>query len=630
MPTDRSIRFWLWGVLAWGLLLAPPGVLAQVEFGGLYGSVGDGDGMPLPGVTVTLAGPGASQLQVSNGLGKFRFPRLDPGRYSLKAVLDGFSPLEQPNIDIRAGRTTTLPPFQILPAIEDAITVTSETPLLDERKLAQGTLISRADLENVPTAGDPWALVTQAPGVMVDQIDVGGSNNRQGRLSAPGVDAAQNDWLIDGVQITDMDVNGASPTFYDLEQFDQVELSTGGNDLSKATAGISVNMVTKRGTNEIRGSARYLVTDKDLFWFFKQSSPDVDPDDFPPGQGTEIEATQVDRIENYGFDLGGPLVRDRLWLWGSFGRNDYSATLVNGFPEKNQTEQIALKINAQPSRSNSLLASWNDGGKTAASLGIGPRVAWEAAWDQKGPGATVTKIEDTQIFSSQLLVTGRWARVESDFSLISNGCLVAGSCQAAKEYLWDANGVDQNSFWSGTVDLPSSEWKLDGSYFFGTGAISHELAFGGRLREFESSDSFHYPGGRNIGHWAGENLDLPDGQGMFFAQRGEGPPVTQDYTSLWVQDTLTSGRWTVNAGLRYDLQRGENQPFDVPANPALPEYLPALDFQGNDGGGFDWESVSPRIGVTYALGEERETLLRASFSRFAGALGGTQSTGSIR
>ena len=75
------------------------------------------------------------------------------------------------------------------------------------------------------------------------------------------------------------------------------ELATGGNDISKATAGVSINMVTKRGTNEIRGSARYLITDQDLFWFFKQSSPAVDPDDFPPGQGSDVETTQIDRIE---------------------------------------------------------------------------------------------------------------------------------------------------------------------------------------------------------------------------------------------------------------------------------------------------------------------------------------------
>jgi hypothetical protein len=455
---------------------------------------------------------------------------------------------------------------------------------------------------------------------MVSQIDVGGSNNQQGEFTAAGVDAGQNDWLIDGVQITDMSFNGASPTYYDMEQFEQVELSTGGNDLSKATAGVSINMVTKRGTNEIRGSARYFITDEDLFWFFKQSSPDVDPDDFPPGQGSDIETTQIDRIENYGFELGGPLLRDRLWLWGSAGRNDYSATLVNGFPEANHIENFAAKLNAQLSESNSLLASWNRGDKRQSNRGLGPSVSWEAAIEQEGP-TTITKIEDTHVFSSKLFLTGTWSRVDGGFTVISNGCIAAGSCDEAEEYLWDANGVEQNSWWSGEFVSPSSEWKIDGSYFFGTGRISHELAFGGRRREYESRDSFHWPGGRNIGHLAGENLGLPVGVGMFFAQRGEGPPVTQDYTSLWVQDTLTSGRWTVNAGLRYDLQRGENPPFDVPANPALPEYLPAVEFEGNDGGGFDWESVSPRVGVTYALGEERQTLLRISFSRFPSALG---------
>jgi hypothetical protein len=166
--------------------------------------------------------------------------------------------------------------------------------------------------------------------------------------------------------------------------------------------------------------------------------------------------------------------------------------------------------------------------------------------------------------------------------------------------------------------------KIDGSYFLATGQISHELSFGARYRKFESESRLTLPGGRNIGNVAGENLGLPPHLGFFYALRGEGPPVSLEYTSLWIQDTLSKGRWTVNAGLRWDLQDGRNDPFTVPANPGVPEIMPALEFAGNDGGGFDWESVSPRIGVTYALGEERQTLLRASFSRFARALGTAQ------
>ena len=293
---------------------------AQEATGSLYGTIVDAERNLLPGVSVTLAGMGASQVQISDVQGKFRFLKLDPGVWSLSTALEGYSSLEYPDIDIRAGRSATLE-LQMSAAVEDIITVTGQTPLLDERKLALGTLITEVDLESVPTAGDPWAMLNQAPGVMVDKIYVGGSRNEQMFFTAPGVDRKQNDWLIDGVQITDMAAM-STPTYYDLEQFDQVELITGGNDISKPTAGVSINMVTKRGTNELRGSARFLVTEDDLFLFFKQSSPDVDPDDFPPGQDTDIQTNQINSIQNYGFEAGGPVIRDRLWFWGSFGVND--------------------------------------------------------------------------------------------------------------------------------------------------------------------------------------------------------------------------------------------------------------------------------------------------------------------
>jgi outer membrane receptor protein involved in Fe transport len=79
---------------------------------------------------------------------------------------------------------------------------------------------------------------------------------------------------------------------------------------------------------------------------------------------------------------------------------------------------------------------------------------------------------------------------------------------------------------------------------------------------------------------------------------------------------MTFGNLTANVGLRYDIQGGENLPKTVLANPAYPEILPAVSFAGGDIG-FEWKSLTPRLGLTYALGESRQTLLRASYSQFA-------------
>ncbi len=619
MMTNVSKWIWISALTTLLLLLVAVAASAQEETGALYGTVTDQEGELLPGVTVTLRGMGADRLQISDEQARFRFLRLAPGRYDLTAQLDGFSTLEYPDIDIRADRSTTLE-LQLTAAVREVLTVTAESPLLDERKVSQGAILTRQDLETIPTSRDPWAVVNQAPGVLNDRIDVGGSHAQQSGFTAPGVPFGENDWIVDGQQITDMTSGapaGATTTYFDFDQLSQLELATGGNDVTKATAGVSLNLVTKRGTNEIRGSARYLLTDDDLFWFFKESTPNVDPDAFPPGQ-EGVEGSQTESIRDYGFEAGGPAWRDRVWLWGSMGRNEIQELRVGGYEKDTTVENQAFKVNAQLTQANSFVASWNNADKQVPNREHGPYRELEASWFQRGPTALI-KVEDTHVFRADLFLTGFWAKNDAGFSFTSNGCIAAGGCEDATEFLWDADGVYKNSDSSGSLYDPSEEWKLDGAYFFPSGQTSHELKFGARYRIFESRSTFHWPGGRDVGHIAGELYLFPPGVGIFFAQRGEGPPITLDYASVWLQDTLSRGRWTLNAGLRYDLQGGKNEPFAVPANPAVPEYLPPLDFPGNDGG-FDWQSISPRLGVTYALGEERRTLLRASYARFASAL----------
>jgi hypothetical protein len=377
-------------------------------------------------------------------------------------------------------------------------------------------------------------------------------------------------------------------------------------------------MTTKRGTNEFRGSARFIVTDADgYFGILEQSEPKIDPGDLAPGQeAEEIVGNQTDRINDLGFEAGGPALRDRVWLWGTWAQNDIQAVTADGQDDDTLLEHVAIKVNAQITRANSFVASWNNSDKQRWGIGAGPTVAMEAALDQRGPSA-LTKLEDTHIFGSSLVLSGTWSKQDASASWTAR----AGVGPDAPEALWDSDGVFKQNWASSTSTRPNEEGKLDGSYFFGAGPTSHELKFGARLRKFDVLEGDIFPG-RQLLHVAGENFGLQPGPVDFLVAHRSGPAsVSQSYTSVWLQDTLTMGDWTLNAGLRYDLQEGENEPAYVAANPAFPEVLPEVDFPGNDAGGFDWQTISPRIGVTYAVGEERKTLLRASFSRFAQALG---------
>ncbi len=616
-------------MLGFAVLLGVSGAAnAQEETGNVYVTVGDAEGSPLPGVSVTLAGLGAPQVQVSDAQGRARFLALDPGAWSLTAELEGFSTVEYPNIDVRVARNTTLE-VTLTQAVEEVITVTSESPLLDERKLTQGTTISQIELEKIPTARDPWSVLTQTPGVQTDRVNVGGNESgQQAVFVAPGVSSDENSFLVDGVEITDMAAVGASPTYYDFDQLAEMQVSTGGTDVTKSAAGASVNLVTKRGTNEFRGSARFLRVDDNFFaGFLEQETPfrqqpgnelAVDND------GAGLHLTQasfvgntINQVTEYGFEAGGPLVQDRLWAWGSFGTNDIrnrtgGTTLAQVLPDDTILENTAIKLNAQLSAQNSLLASFNNGDKRKFGRNASPTRTAPTTWDQRGPSA-LYKVEDTHVFNANFFLSGTWSHFDGGFSLFSKACIANQGCENALETFQDTNAVWQNSFLSGKSERPDDEIKLDGSYFFNTGSTSHEIKFGARLREFQTESNFVWPG-RNV-----FAFQLVEGAGPLLAVgfRGKAPLTTQEYTSVWAQDTISLGNLTINAGLRYDLQEPTMESDAIFANPhpQLQNQLPAVSFGGGDPG-WEWEDITPRVGITYALGEDRETLLRASYSQF--------------
>src|SRR5713101_4852049 len=161
-------RFCMKSNSQWGRLVAFAAVLlvlgsgaayAQLQTGNLYGKVSDQTGATLPGVTVTLDTGEAPQVQVTNAQGEFRFLSLPPANYKIKAELQGFSPVEYPHISINVGRNTNIEVTMSSAAVEDIITVTSESPLLDERAIRAGATISRNELQKIPTARDPWSVL---------------------------------------------------------------------------------------------------------------------------------------------------------------------------------------------------------------------------------------------------------------------------------------------------------------------------------------------------------------------------------------------------------------------------------------------------------------------------------------
>ncbi|MGH9458016.1 MAG: carboxypeptidase regulatory-like domain-containing protein, partial [Thermoanaerobaculia bacterium] len=354
------------------------GANAQLTTGNVFGTVTDEAGDPLPGVTVTLSGVGAPRIFVTDADGQFRFVGLGIGTYTLTADLSGFAQATRQNLTVNIGRNTTVD-IVLRPALEQTIVVTAETPLLDVRKTGTGATVTQIELDEVPTARDPWVIMAQVPGVLMDRINVGGNmSGQQSGFVSKGADSSTSTFNVDGVNITDMIAVGSSPTYYDFGAFEEIQVTTGGTDPRIQTPGAQLNVVTKRGTNEFAGSARYYTADGE--W---QSDPEIPAE----AQSYLGAVNEIDQNTEWGLEIGGPVVRDRFWLWGSYGDQQIDLFVAQPvgqtvrFTDKTSLETMNFKANAQIASNNSAVANWWQNDKIKLGRNASPSRPPETTWN---------------------------------------------------------------------------------------------------------------------------------------------------------------------------------------------------------------------------------------------------------
>lgn len=582
-------------------LMISGSAFAQLQTGNVFGTVVDNQGAAIPGVTVTLTGPGAPGVFVTDLAGKFRFLSLSPGRYSVRAELSGFGNVVRNNLDVNVGRNSEVT-LTLAPALEQTITVTAETPLLDVRKTGTGTTVTKVELDQIPTARDPWVILQTSPGVQVDRMNIGGNESgQQSIFVGKGASFSNNTFNVDGVNITDMAATGSTPTYYDFDSFEEMQITTGGSDPRIQTPGVQLNMVTKRGTNEIRGSSRYFVTDNE--W---QKDATV-PDEAKSYLG---RANEIDHVDDYGLEVGLPIWRDRLWIWGAYSKQQVDLLAAVGVApgataafDKTTLENWNGKLNAQIMSNNSAVGLYTFGDKIKLGRNVGPSRPPGTGWNQSGPTA-LYKIEDTHIFSPNFYLTGLYSVVEGGFALTpQNG-------RNVDAYL--DQGVWGGSFVHYETTRPQESYRADASTFFDTGSLNHELKFGFGYRDTPTESLSAWPGSGNWGYFG-------DGFALAVMTRQGVANYGTTYTDLYVGDTMLLGNLTLQVGLRYDLQEGSNSPSSTVANTVIPDILPSVAFSG-DAQALEWTSISPRIGATYSLGTTRRTLLRGSYNRYVGQL----------
>ncbi len=608
--------------LALGLVLALSGVAsAQIATGNVYGVAKDESGALLPGVNATITSEFGTRSTVSGSDGAFRFLSLNKGDYTITLSLAGFASTVR-KIKITTGENVQLEFGLKVSGVAETVEVQAETPLVDSKRRGTATTMTNEELSMVPNARDPWGVLRAVPGVMVDRVNIAGNENgQQATSSSKGQPSAENTWNMDGMVITDMTAVGASPTYFDFGAFSEITVTTGGTDLAMATGGAGINLTTKRGTNAFHGSARYMITDEELSFgnINDQNQAPFNPNDLATdprlrnADGSyRDQGDRINNIKDYGFDLGGPIIKDKLWFFGSYGKQDIKLWRLTNTPDDTLLPTYNAKLNWQASSNTMVSAYWFLGSKQkfGRSPGTGLNEADSFLWDQGDaftdgglPGG-LWKLQVDHTFSPNLFVSLKGAYYDTGFALAARGSTDSGG---TRDFV-ASQAVGTNLTFAGR--RPQKNLTGDGSYFFQGLGGSHELKFGFSYRDMKTTT------GTN---WHGENLyGYINSATNVVARAWRDYEITfgGKYADAYLGDLFTKDRFTMNVGLRFDRQTAKNLESTAQANEAFPDLLPGAVFAGSEENQQDWKTLSPRVGLSYALDESRRTIVRASYARY--------------
>jgi hypothetical protein len=581
------------------LAFATP-AFAQTLFQGRVDiTVVDAQSRAIPGVLIEIDGA-ATRSQVSDEKGEAHFLNLAPGRYRITAALTGFRSFLAENIEVAAGTSVPLNIAMSVAGVSEAVQVVAESPVIDPARQTITTSISYDQLQRLPSARDPWVMLQTVPGVVVDRVNVGGAESgQQSNVLAKGAGVTENTWNLDGIPVTDLAATGSSPTYYNFDMFQEMSVTTGGASATNPTAGAQLNMQFKSGSNAFNGAAHFYGAGEGL-----QASNL--PDELLPLAGASGKGNRIKELTDVGFDLGGPVVRDRLWVWGSYGYTDGTLYTLNGDPDRTELENVAVKVTGQVNPSIRPEFLFFRGNKTKNGRGASPLRAPETTWDQSGP-TPLYKGQVNITAGNNLFLTARGAYVGNGFSLTPQGGMATTGYR-------DSGRVRHGSYVFYETKRPDYSALVDGNWFRGR----HEIAFGGSWRRTKDDERQEFPGS------GADNLHAADFATTRRIQAWLYRPFFASSVgvnqSLYVGDTIRNGRLTAQLSLRYDRSYASMLESTQAAIPGFPALLPSITAPAVDKM-IDLSLFSPRAGITYALDADGRTQVRASYGLFGSQLG---------
>lgn len=583
------------------------------DYGSIYGTVTDEEGTPLPGVTVAISSSFYPQKSaITTATGGFRFLRLPIAKdYTLKAELQGFKTVIREKIEVAYNENVRFD-FVMAPAtLEEEITVVAEVPLIDKKKAPVGIHITTEKLMALPTGRNIWTIAALSPGMLTSRTDVGGNEGGQQQGMYAYGSGGGTSYNLDGADMTDS-VRGSMIIYFKVSNYEEVNINYGVNDITTFTGGTNINIISKRGGNNYSGNFHYNFT-RGKDWERTNLIPEW--------KGVYVGAG-INPSAIYGFDLGGPIVRDKAWFYLSWGDQEIRKRSEVGTEYHTSLEGGYAKVNLQlaPNTRLELMAEY-DNKIQLNRMSYGALLQSPDTYADQYSPKYVYKMDFEQTVGNLLWATNVMY-MTAGWSLIADNW-GSGEYEYYQQYpTFYASGN------GGFLDCWVTKFYLRsiGTYFADDVlGGDHEIKFGGDYIYYTSWTLTKTENDVELNDYANKYLKKTGIDPWIQAgvQRDNYIDVAYGKYSLFVQDSMTFGRWSASLGLRYDHETSWLKDLNVDASDFMKSYLPAVSIDKIDPGQA-FTSLSPRFSISYDIFGTGKDIIKLSIARY-----GSSSTGSL-
>ncbi len=582
----------------------------------IVGVVKDTTGASMPGVTVEASSDVLIEkvkAATSDENGNYRIGDLRPGTYNVSFTLPGFKTFRRDGLQLQAEFTATINAELAVGSLEETITVTGSSPVVDVTTAAKTSVLNREAIDAIPTGRTIQGMAQLVVGVNLSLPDTGGARAmQQTYMSTHGMTTANTTVLVDGQMTNGLQGDGAIQSYYNDAMNSEVSYQTAGIGAETSSGGVRLNMIPREGGNRFSGD--FKAVNRPGAW---QSSNLTDRH---KARGLN-SGNAIDRIVDYSLSLGGPIKKDKLWFFTSARYNS-----VNNFIANTVMDDGSQGLDDQFIKNGMARLTWQVSPRNKISgyfdeidkfRGHDMQANYDpetAATEWHSPAYHTTAIKWTSPISSSLFLEGGYSNnTEYYTNQYQTGIeqprgTAAWFAQAAKNEV-DLGGYTQAGPTNTTESPIAFYWNaaatyVKGDHTFKVGANNRQGTFK-HTREANADLVQQYRSSSTGVRWSVPDSVLIRNSPLAYAER-----LNRDL-GIYVQDSWRINRLTANLGLRWETLNAKVLAGKSPAGRFVPErsFDEIKDVPA-------WNDFAPRMALVYDLFGNGRTAVKYSLNRY--------------